>query len=213
MKRDCLFFVADLNMLETFKGFLGRDGFHHSLGCGRFAFDPLQDIRHAGGVYDNLHLQAGELVRGFQATHQKIVVVQDCAFEGTPGQAVLEANLARQLLAAGWPAQDFLALAIEPELEQWLWQDSLHVEQALKHQQPPTLKQLLMDNGHWQSGAAKPADPKAAMEWVSKRNRVIRSGATYGKISSKVSIKTCTDPAFLRLVAQLCAWFPVRETS
>ncbi len=101
MKRDCLFFVADLNMLETFKGFLGRDGFYHSLGCGEFAFDPLLDIRHAGGVYDNLHLQAGELVRGLQATHQKIVVVQDCAFEGTPGQATLEANLSRQLLAAG----------------------------------------------------------------------------------------------------------------
>ncbi len=28
MKRDCMFFVADLNMREAFKGFLCRDQFH-----------------------------------------------------------------------------------------------------------------------------------------------------------------------------------------
>ncbi len=209
MKRDCMFFVADLNMLEAFKGFLCRDQFHQSIGCGTFAFDPAQDIRHAGGVYDNLHTQAGELVQGFQTTHKRIVVAQDCAFEGTPGQARIEANLGNQLAAVGWTRGEFFALAIEPELEQWLWQDSAHVEKALKHQAPPSLKQTLIAAGHWKEGLAKPADPKAAMEWVVKRNRVIRSGATYSKITSKVSVKTCTDAAFLRLVAQLRTWFPV----
>lgn len=203
-----MFFVADLNMMEAFKGFLCRDQFHRSLACGAFSFDPMRDIRHAGGVYDNLHTQAGELVRGFQDTHKRIVVVQDCAFEGSPGQAGIESNLSGQLSAVGWGKDDFLALAIDPELEQWLWQDSVHVENALKHQAPPSLKQVLVAAGYWKEGVPKPADPKAAMEWVAKRNRVIRSGATYSKIASKVSVKTCTDAAFLRLVEQLGKWFP-----
>jgi hypothetical protein len=208
MKRDCMFFVADLNMLAAFKGFLCREQFHQSIGCAAFSFDPKKDIRHAEFVNDNLHTQAGELVRGYQTTHKRIVVVQDCAFEGSPGQARIESNLSRQLVAAGWERDDFLTIAIAPELEQWLWQDSPHVETALKHKAPPSLKQMLINAGHWEEGAPKPADPKAAMEWVTNRNRVIRSGATYGKITSKVSVKTCTDAAFLRLVAQLLAWFP-----
>lgn len=208
MKRDCMFFVADLNMLEAFKGFLCRDQFHQSIGCAAFSFDPATDIRHAAFVYDNLHTQAGELVRGYQTTHKRIVVVQDCAFEGTPGQARIESNLGNQLAAVGWERDDFLTIAIEPELEQWLWQDSIHVETALQHQGPPSLKQMLIAAGWWDEGAPKPVDPKGAMEFIGKQNNVKRSGAIYRKITSKVSVKTCTDAAFLRLVEQLRTWFP-----
>jgi hypothetical protein len=207
MMRDCMFFVADLNMAEAFKGFLCRDQFHQSLGCAQFSFDPTVDIRHAGGVADSLHTQAGELLRGYRVTHKRIVVVQDCAFEGSPGQAVIESDLRRQLQTVGWDANDFITIAIEPELEQWIWQDSIHIETALKHQSAQSLKQCLVQEGLWLANAPKPTDPKAALEIVSRRNKVIRSGAVYSKITGKVTIKTCTDPAFLRLTSQLAVWF------
>ncbi len=130
MKRDCMFYVADLNMAETFKGFLTRPQFHQSLGCAAFAFDPLADIKHAAGIADSLHTQAGFLLRDVQTTHKKLVVAQDCAFDGSPGQATILNNLTKQLVLVGWATEDFLVLAIDPELEQWIWQDSIHVETA-----------------------------------------------------------------------------------
>lgn len=208
MKRECMFYVADLNMTETFKGFLARDQFHRSLGCGFFAFDSTIDIRHAGGVADSLHTQAGQILRGYQMTHRKLVVVQDCAFDGSPGQDVIKQNLANQLRSVGWQENDFLVLAIEPELEQWIWQDSVHVEMALKHQSPPSLKQLLIAQNAWPLGAAKPNNPKETLEKIARKNGVKRSGSVYGQISSKISIKFCADPEFLSLADRLREWFP-----
>lgn len=213
MKRDCMFFVADLNMAETFKGFLGRSQFHQSLGCAPFSFDPTLDIRHASGVADSLHTQAGFLLRGYQTTHKKIVVAQDCAFDGSPGQAVIQANLGKQMRSGGWADDDFIALAIDPELEQWIWQDSVHIEAALKHRTPPSLRQALLEQGQWPADSPKPNDPKEVLEDLARRNGVRRSGAIYGEIASKVSVKTCADPEFQRLIAQIQTWFPAEAVT
>jgi hypothetical protein len=200
-----MFYVADLNMMETFKGFLTRPQFHQSLGCAAFAFDPLTDIKHAAGIADSLHKQAGFLLRGFQTTHNKLVVAQDCDFVGSPGQAKILDNLTKQLESVGWATEDFLVLAIDPELEQWIWQDSIHVETALKHSRPPSLREALQQKGVWPANNPKPDNPKETLAAIVSR----RSGAIYGEIASKVSVKHCVDPEFQRLVAQLKAWFPV----
>lgn len=208
MKRDCLFFVADLNMLETFKGFLGRPACHLSLGCGPFRFDPLRDIRHAGGVADSLHTHAGHLLRDFRATHRKMVVAQDCAFDGSPGQAAIRQNLSKQLQSVGWSTDDFIVIAIDPELEQWIWQDNGHVDAALKHRAPPRLREVLLQEGRWPADSPKPIDPKGTLELIVRRNEIRRSSALYNAIASKVSVRNCSDPEFQRLVAQLRVWFP-----
>lgn len=212
MKRDCMFFVADSNMAETFKGFLTRSQFHQSLGCAAFAFDPLQDIRHAGGIYDTLHTQAGYLLRGYQTTHNRLVVAQDCSFSGSPGQATILANVSRQLQSVGWADRAFIVLAIDPELEQWIWQDSVHVEAVLKHTRPPSLREMLEQQGRWPNGKPKPPSPKETLEAVIRNNRGLRrSSAIYGEISRKVSVRNCQDSEFQRLVAQLRAWFPPKS--
>ncbi|HRX71821.1 MAG TPA: hypothetical protein P5329_11755 [Candidatus Competibacteraceae bacterium] len=205
-----MFFVADSNMAETFKGFLTRRQFHQSLGCAAFTFDPLQDIRHAGGIYDTLHTQAGYLLRGYQTTHNKLVVAQDCSFSGSPGQASIRENLSGQLRSVGWADHAFIVLAIDPELEQWIWQDSVHVEAVLKHSRPPSLRERLEQQGQWPKGKSKPPLPKETLEAVIRNSRGLRrSSAIYGQISHKVSVKNCKDPEFQRLVAQLRAWFPL----
>ena len=208
MKRDCMFYVADLNMAETFKGFLTRPQFHQSLGCAAFEFDLLTDIKHAAGIADSLHTQAGLLLRDFQTTHKRLVVAQDCAFVGTPGQAKILDNLTKQLESVGWATEDFIVLAIDPELEQWIWQDSPHVEAALNHRSPPSLRESLQKQGLWLTDNPKPNNPKKTLQDVAYKNNKRRSSAIYGEIASKVSVKHCVDTEFQRLVAQLRAWFP-----
>lgn len=65
-RRDCVFLVADKNMEAMVQGFLLREAFHLSLGCGAFNFDPREDLFVAAGHTDpGLYKKASELTRGF----------------------------------------------------------------------------------------------------------------------------------------------------
>lgn len=208
--RDCMFYVADMNMAETFKGFLTRQQCHQSLGCGQFAFDPLQDLARAAGMTDGgLWRHAGGLCKGYLQTHRHLVVCLDRDFGGSPGQAQVRHDVEQQLLAAGWSLGQFAVLVIDPELEQWIWQDSPHVETALKHVSPPSLRQTLQNSGEWPAGHAKPNSPKEVLERLVDQNlRGNRSSTIYSKITSRVSVRNCADGEFLALQAALQAWFP-----
>ena len=208
--RDCMFYVADMNMVETFKGFLTRQQFHQSLGCGRFAFDPLKDLARAAGQTDGgLWRRAGGLCKGYLQTHRHLVVCLDRDFGGSPGQAQVRQDVEQQLLAAGWNQGQFAVLVIDPELEQWIWQDSPHVESALKYASPPSLRQLLMNSGDWPAGQIKPNNPKEVLERLVDQNlRGNRSSTIYSKITSRISVMNCVDGEFLVLRAALQGWFP-----
>lgn len=207
--RDCMFYVADLSMAEAFKGFLLREKFHLSLGCGAFEFDPLQDIARAKGKNDGgLWRHAGILLRGYLHTHHRLVVCLDRDFGGSPGQVQIRMDITEQLLVAGWQQKNFIVLVIDPELEQWIWQDSVHIEQALKHKSPPSLREALAASNQWPLGQDKPNNPKETLEsLVDKNLRGDRSSSLYAKITSKVSPAHCSDPEFHALRRQLQVWF------
>ncbi len=207
--RDCMFYVADMNMAETFKGFLTRQQFHQSLACGAFAFDPLHDLGRAVGKTDGgLWRHAGGLCKGFLQTHRHLVVCLDRDFGGSPGQAQVRQDVEQQLLAAGWQQGQFVVLVIDPELEQWIWQDSPHVETALKHASPPSLRQVLLNSGDWPAGHAKPNSPKEVLERLVDENlRGNRSSTIYSKITSRISVRNCVDGEFLALQTALQRWF------
>ena len=71
------------------------------------------------------------------------------------------------------------------------------------------MRDWLKGNGLWPEGATKPPDPKGAVETTLRVTRIPRSSAIYKQITSRVSIKNCVDPAFLKLQATLQEWFPV----
>lgn len=208
--RDCMFYVADTNMAEAFKGFLSRPQFHQSLGCAPFHFDSLLDLGRAAGKTDGgLWRHAGGLCKGYLQTHRRLVVCLDRDFGGSPGQALIRSNIEDQLLDAGWLPGSFKVLVIDPELEQWVWQDNIHVENALNHTGNQSLRATLLAAGEWPAGAAKPIDPKGALERIVRANlRGNRSSAIYSKITSKVSVGGCQDGEFLALKQQLSIWFP-----
>jgi hypothetical protein len=206
--RDCVFWVADNTMAEVFKAFLTRDKFHMSLGCGRFDFDPRQDIfPNAGGNDPGLYVRAHHLVADYALTHKYAVVALDAAWDGSPEPAAIEDHVSNNL-AAVWAAGRYRVIVIEPELEAWVLHDNPHVATAFRYNGTSPLRHWLRDNGHWPEPLAKPPDPKAAVEALCRFTRTPRSAAVYAKVVSRITVKTCIDHAFRRLAGTLCEWFP-----
>lgn len=211
MTRACVILVADSNMAAAFKGYFGRQQWHLSLQCAPFDFDGAVGgdlIVAEGGNDPGVFNRGHELLRPFQSSHQRALVVLDTEWEGSPGKAVIEQHITVNLVASGWDAAAVKVIAIEPELENWLWQDNPHVAQVLRYNRQPPLRQLLAQNNWWPQGAVKPPRPKEAAEWVLRQTRQPRSSSIYQQLAARISINGCTDPAFLAMHTQLRTWFP-----
>jgi hypothetical protein len=210
--RDCVFLLADKNMQAAFEGFLGRPGFHQSLGCGTFNFDPRQDILVAAGDNDpGLYIRGHELLRPFQTTYRHAVVVLDAEWEGSPGKNAITEHLAKNLKSIGWAEGIFAVIVIDPELENWIWQQNDHVARGLGF---GSSKELMADpdlQRAWPATQSKPSSPKETLETLLKKRRIPRSSAIYKQITSQVSIRRCQDSAFHAMLVALRAWFPLEN--
>jgi hypothetical protein len=208
--RDCLFLVADKNMEGTLLGLLSRPACHRSLGTGPFDFDPRHDLIVAHGQNDpGLYTRANELLRPYVGSHRHAVVIMDAAWNGAPPTEVIRNRLAAHLGDAGWVGNAGCAVVINPELECWFWQDSPHVCTALGHTGDyATLRIALAARGFWRDDAAKPHQPKEAVDWALRRSHLPRSSSIYRKLASLVSVRGCLDPAWLTMVVALREWFP-----
>lgn len=210
-KRPCVILVADSNMAATFRGYFKRGGWHLSLGCAPFDIntdvgaDLLVD---EGGNDPGVYTKGHELLRPYQSSHHRALVVLDCEWDGSPGKAAIIEHITARLTASGWAADAVRVIAIEPELENWLWQNKPQVADALRYKGDKPLRQYLTDNDWWPLGVAKPPRPKEAAEWVLKQSGQPRSSAIYQKLAEHISIKGCTDAAFAEMHAALLAWFP-----
>ena len=122
-----MFLLADSGMEQVLRGFLGRDQCHRSLGCGKFDFDPAQDVIVAPtkdpGVYGTAH----ELLRPYERTHQRAVVMVDADWSGSPGPTTIQEHVS-QRMTARW--QEFAVIVIDPELEAWIMNDNPHLARS-----------------------------------------------------------------------------------
>ena len=210
-KRPCVILVADSNMAAAFRGFFGRELWHLSLDCSPFDFNPeigADLIVDEGGNDPGVYTKGHELLRPFQRSHARALVVLDCEWDGSPGKADIEAGITQRLIESGWAEDAVKVIAIDPELENWLWQDKPQVAEVLRYRGQPPLRQLLADNGLWPQGDPKPPRPKETAEWVLKQTRQPRSSAIYQKLAVGISIKGCSDAAFEDLHVALQTWFP-----
>lgn len=210
-KRPCVILVADSNMAAAFRGYLTRDQWHRSLGCAPFDFNPdvgRDLLVDEGGNDPGVYCRAHELLRPYLNTHARVLVALDCEWEGSPGKQSIIDDITARLVRSGWQTEAVKVIAIEPELENWLWQDNPLVAQALRYRSEPRLRTLLAQQGLWPEGEAKPPRPKETAEWVLRQTRQPRSSAIYEELARRVSIKGCTDAAFMELHATLQGWFP-----
>lgn len=207
--RDCIFLLADKNMQAAFEGFFSREAVHQSLGCGAFRFDPRRDIAVAAGDNDpGLYTRGHELLRPYQKTHRRAVVVLDAQWDGSPGEALIRQHLTDQISSTGWATDHFAVIVIDPELENWIWQPNDHVAKGLGFS---SSNELMADTDlqtAWPQGQDKPSLPKKTLEVLLQKKSIPRSSAIYKQITSKVSVKRCQDSAFRQLVALLQKWFP-----
>ena len=210
-KRPCVILVADSNMAAAFRGYFSRDRWDLSLGCAQFEINTEIGgdlIVDEGGNDPGVFTKGHELLRPFQRSHERALVVLDCEWDGSPGRTVIVERITERLVESGWAADAVKVIAIEPELENWLWQDKPQVAEVLRYRGAINLRQYLADHGWWPIGAAKPPRPKEAAEWVLRQTGQPRSSAIYQRLASLISVHGCNDAAFAEMHRALQAWFP-----
>jgi hypothetical protein len=212
--RDCVFLLADGTMEAMFQGFFSRENFHLSLRIRAITFNSREDI--VSGINDpRTYTYAHELLRSYQYTHHYALIVMDREWEGSPPSIdEIRDSIRRNMIACGWHEERFEVIVIDPELENWIWQESPHIVEAFGYEDTMPLRQWLRDQepSMWLDGDLKPVRPKEAVEAVLRITRIPRSSAIYRQIVERVSIKRCADPAFALLCDCLRKWFPVGVT-
>jgi hypothetical protein len=195
---DLLVVVADKNMDAAFAAILTRT---ESLGIRKIDFKIYNEHNDP-----RVYLSAHDFLRPLRrlASHSLVAFDREGCGNEEP-RDVLEDDVERRL-HQDWPDCS-AAIAIDPELENWVWSDSHHVAACFGWSKPE-LSAWLGKEGHWPAGAVKPPRPKEAVVAALKFKRIPRSSAAYAELASRVTFKSCTDPAFLKLKKVLQQWFP-----
>ena len=133
-------------------------------------------------------------------------------YEGSGKEATapqeLQENLNAKFVSSTW-GERARAIVLSPELEIWIWSDSPHVDEVVGWKnRNPKLRPWLIEQDYLQEDEAKPARPKEAFEAALREARKPRSASLYQQIAKRVSLRRCTDTAFLELKGILSNWFP-----
>jgi hypothetical protein len=194
--------VADKNMSAAIATILGN---HARLRIRSIDVrGPYPHLKRDPGVYRTAH----EFLRPFQHQASNALVVFDRDGCGSPrSRDQLETDVETRLSQNGW-SRRCAAIAIDPELENWVWTDSRHVARALGWEHTE-LRIWLAESGRQPEGTKKPVNPKEAVEQALRQKNIPRSSAIYRQIAEHVSFERCSDPAFLKLCTILRRWFPI----
>lgn len=201
---DLVVLVADKNQAAAVKGLLSRP---QALGirslAAEMAVHPNRDPGCRRTAHQFLRREAGRF------SHALVIFDREgCGAESEACDG-LEQGVRRNLSENGW-GDRAAVLVIDPELENWVWSDSPHVEDALGWaKREPPLRDWLCNQGFLSKGQPKPPRPKEAMEATLRVVSKPRSSAIYYELAQKVSFTRCSDPAFRRLKDILQKWFGV----
>lgn len=200
--KDLAVLVADNNMAAVMQSLLARN---RALHIRALEADVFVHPRRDPGCVHEAHLFLAALLNEYDYS----LVLFD--HQGSGQEQLVPAELARQvtdrLAAAGWRSRS-RTIVLAPELEVWVWSSSPHVAACLGWEnRTPDLRTWLQSRGHWPAAAAKPGNPKAAMEAALREVRRPRSSAIYAQLANKVSLHGHSEPAFVTLVETLQEWF------
>lgn len=213
-KRPLVILVADGTMRAVFQAFFRRSQFFSTLQCAPFDFDPMTEVLfdpiRAKGWDGGVYKRCDAILRGYQRTHDRALVVIDQQFGGECPSIQVRDEMLDRLRRSGWRDGAVQVVVIDPELEVWLWQDNGNVQQALRYQGP--LRQDLIGSGEWPQEVPKPLQPKDTMLRLIRMTRAGTAMAVYAKIASKVSVNGCTDSSFAAFRSTVQGWFPSEGT-
>ncbi len=195
--------VPDRHYRAAIEALLAR---RQSLGIRQVPSVVYQHPRHDPGCLTHSAAYLGQ----FLPTQARAIVLFDregCGHEDTAA-ADLEAAVRAEFRRAGW-GDRVEAVVLDPELEAWVWSDSPEVDRCLGWESRDTpLRKWLEQRSMWKPGAAKPHDPKSAMLAALRESRKGADAPIFAALARSVSLRRCTDRAFVRFREILQRWFP-----
>ncbi|MDA8162603.1 MAG: hypothetical protein M0022_06825 [Desulfobacteraceae bacterium] len=204
--QDLVVLVADKNMEHALKGILSRPkalNIRKSISV-TYYIHPENDP----GCFKEGHL----LLKPFIGRFRHALLLFDYEGSGQERKSNskdLEAEIEKRLSETGW-SDRAAVVVIDPELEIWVWSNSVHIDYALGWKDKrPCLREWMKKNGYLTEGKDKPDTPKKTLEDALRIAKKPRSSSIYKEIARKVSLERCVDPSFVRLKAILQKWFPV----
>lgn len=211
---DLIVLVADDDQLASFQELLLR---HQALQIRPIKFEVIVHDEHDPGILN----RPESLLRPYLQDVARALVVFDRVGSGSEAtdaheleeqvEGLLERNgWVRETGAADdqWSQRRCAAIVIDPELENWVWSDSPNVANVLGWKnERPQMEEFLQRKCLWNLGEPKPSDPKRAMETALHKKKLPLSPSNFQELAKRVSFRRCADPAFLRLLQILRAWF------
>jgi hypothetical protein len=198
--KDLVVLVADKNMEAAVKTLIEKR--HKSLGIRQVQPDVFVHPDRDAGVFLKAHI--------FLKTHcneyRYALVMFDhegSGQENRPAQQV-EQEVKQRLEQSGWQGRCEV-IALEPELEAWVWSSSHHVPKVLGLTREQ-LQQILQRFPKTHLG--KPQRPKDAMEECLRQAKIPRSSSIYAELAETVGLKNCVEPSFVKFQRTLQKWFP-----
>lgn len=205
--KDLIILVADLDTENVLLGLLPR--LEHVYGTRKFTFDIKRHPYRDPGCFTG----STDFLRPFSIQYRHALVVFDREGSGQEKlmREAIEQKVESDLQTNGWSSGQVATIAIDPEVENWMWVNSPRVADALKWEGDEPLYDWLKNNGWLTENADKPERPKEAMEAVLKKTKKARSASIYNQIASSTSFTKCKDEAFLKMVHVLKIWFTRTE--
>lgn len=201
---DLYVLVADLDQQQTLLALLGQRA--ESLGIRTLTFEVTKHPQHDGGCFKT----APALLQSLQQHAQHAMVVLDREGSGAEDLAseAIETDIEARLARSGWDDRA-RAIAVDPEIENWVWTPSPHVDAILGWRgRTPSLRAWLQQQGFLAAGQRKPPRPKEAFRAALRESRIRPSAALFGELARAVSLERCEDRSFIRLRQTLREWFP-----
>lgn len=199
--KDLVVLVADKNMEFAIRGILSRP---KALGLCDISFDIFVHPERDPGCLN----RGSDFLCSFSKSHEHALILFDhdgCGRE-TEKPKVLEQKIEKVISLHGW--KGCAAIVIAPELENWVWSDSPHVDEIIGWaRKQPAIRQWLKKSGQWPDQNPKPPAPKEALESAMREVRKQRTSAIYYDLAMKVSFGQCKDRAFVKLKNTLRTWF------
>ena len=200
--RDLAILVADRDMEQAVKKVVLRKD---SLGIRLPDFEIFTHQHHDSGC----RTSSLDVLRPLADKYRYTLVLFDHEGSGAESEAieVVEAQVQAELEANGWDGRAKV-IAIDPELEIWMWSNSPEVDQVMgwSGRQPP-LRAWLASKGFTIQRNGKPLRPKEAWQKALREVHKQPSPALFAQIADKVSLKSCTDRSFVKLRETLKEWF------
>jgi hypothetical protein len=200
--KDLVVLVADKHAESGIRGLVGRP---EALGIRQLHYDVYVHPNSDPGCYNEAH----DFLRPFQSQYEHALVIFDLEGSGAEdlGRTRAEEDVKDRIERAGWQGR-VEVIAIDPELEVWVWSDSPEVNQCVGWtQRLQSLRQWLRERGFGDEDNPKPSRPKEALESVLEEVRTPLSSAIFRDLAESVSVNRCTDSSFQSLRRTLTEWF------